>query len=198
MKQITAAQIDLQSLFPQNQFPVPQAEIQFIQNGTIYGLAENQGNGFVTVTTNQDRTVILIVTPNTVLRNQYLQSISFGDLTVGMNVMAAFSTRMTYSQPPQAVAYSMIAFVEPPFMVSTGIVSRVNTRTGQLTTGVWNNINRQMIYNVNNETEIFNRRHQRITLSQIRPGSIVRIEHAVTQTASIPPQTTAFRIDVIS
>ena len=147
---------------------------------------------------NQNQVVTLIINPQTILRNQNLETIRFHELRVGMTVFAAYSSRMTRSYPPQAIAFSLIAIVEEPFIVSSGIVSFVDPRGRSLTTGPWNDINRQMVYNVSEDTDIFNRFGQRISLFQIRPGARVRIEHATFQTASIPPQTTAFRIDVLS
>ena len=46
-------------------------------------------------------------------------------------------------------------------------------------------------------TIILDRRGNRIQLENLRPGQMVRIEHATFQTASIPPQTTAFRVQVL-
>ncbi|QIB70773.1 hypothetical protein Ami103574_12880 [Aminipila butyrica] len=61
-----------------------------------------------------------------------------------------------------------------------------------------NNPNRQMRYVVSNETKLRDRQGNRINLMAIRPGQIVRIEREAFQTASIPPQTSALSVQVIS
>ena len=193
-------------LFPRNIFPAPREEIRFLQNGIIQRLNRDGRNGFVTVMMNlenrfgpnQIQAITLVVTPETVLRDQNFRTIRFGDLRVGMTVFAAYSARMTRSIPPQSVAFSIIAIVEEPFIVSTGRVAFVDVRNNRLVTGNRNNINSQVIYNLTENTEIFDRRGFRMRLNQIRPGDFVQIEHATFQTASIPPQTTAFRIFVLS
>lgn len=193
-------------LFPRNIFPAPREEIRFLQNGIIQRLSRDGRNGFVTVMMNlenrfgpnQMQAITLVVTPDTVLRDQNFRTIRFRDLRVGMTVFAAYSARMTRSITPQSVAFSIIAIVEEPFVVSTGRVAFVDVRNNRLVTGNRNNINSQVIYNLTEDTEIFDRRGFRMRLNQIRPGDFVQIEHATFQTASIPPQTTAFRIFVLS
>lgn len=56
----------------------------------------------------------------------------------------------------------------------------------------------QMRFVISQATVILNRFGDRISLSQIKPGQLVKVEHASFQTMSIPPQTTAFRIQVLS
>ena len=191
--------------FPQNVFPFPQDEIRYLQDGVIQRIFGDGRSRFVTVLMNMDNRfgpnqfqfITLVVTPTTLLRNQNLRPIRFQDLRVGMRISAAYSSRMTRSIPPQAVAFSIIAIIEEPYVVSSGRVAFVDTRNRTLTTGRANDINSQVIYNVTESTDIFDRNGFRIRLNQIRPGDVVRIEHATFQTASIPPQTTAYRIEII-
>lgn len=192
--------------FPRNIFPLPQEEIRYLQNGIIQQLYSDGRNQFVTVMENtenpygpnQNQVITLVITPETVLRDQNLGAIGFYDLRVGMTIFAAYSARMTRSIPPQAVAFSIIAIIEEPYIVSMGKVAFVDARNGTLTTGLINDIYSQVIYHVTEDTDIFDRRGFRIQLNQIRSGDLVQIEHATFQTASIPPQTTAFRIFVLS
>lgn len=55
----------------------------------------------------------------------------------------------------------------------------------------------QMRFIVSDSTVMLDRRGNRINLRNLRPGMKVRVEHADFQTASIPPQTTAFRVQVL-
>jgi hypothetical protein len=50
---------------------------------------------------------------------------------------------------------------------------------------------------VDNSTEIFDRRGNRIRFRDLRPGQMVRVEHADFMTMSIPPQTTAYIVWVL-
>ena len=191
--------------FPENAFPAPQIEMRYLQNGIIERIFDDGRNGFITVVMNQNNPfgpnqfqfITLVVTPSTLLRNQNFNPIRFQDLRVGMTISAAYSSRMTRSIPPQAVAFSIIAFIEEAFAVSIGRIIDVDTRNRTITTGRRNNINSQVIYNVNESTAIYNQNGLRIRLNQLRENDVVRIEHATFQTASIPPQTTAFRIQII-
>ena len=192
--------------FPQNTFPLPQVEIRYLQNGLIQQIVGNAANGFITVLTNADNRfrpnqfefITLVVTPGTLLRDQNFRPIRFQDLQVGMMIAAAYSSRMTRSIPPQAIAFSIIADIQEPFVVSTGRVAFVNAVNRTLTTGSLNNINSQVIYNLSDSAEVVDRNGARIRLNQLRPGDVVRIEHASFQTASIPPQTTAYRVELLS
>ncbi|MGB4440515.1 MAG: hypothetical protein WBJ13_15125 [Sedimentibacter sp.] len=54
-----------------------------------------------------------------------------------------------------------------------------------------------MRFVVTDATVIRDRRGRQIRLSNLRPGEFVRVEHANFQTMSLPPQTTAFNIQVL-
>ncbi|MBP6887197.1 MAG: hypothetical protein KBC20_03970 [Oscillospiraceae bacterium] len=66
-----------------------------------------------------------------------------------------------------------------------------------LVTGHPSDINRQKRFVVTDDTVIRNRNGRLIPLGALRPGQRVEITHANFQTMSIPPQTTAFRIQVL-
>ena len=149
--------------------------------------------------------VTLVVDRDTAIRNCRGQRISARDLRVGMVVDAQFSSAMTRSIPPQSRAYRITvvrANVNPypnpnfPNVVEDRIVE-VDTRNNFLITGRPNDMMSQMRFVVNNETQIMDRRGNRISLRNLSPGQMVRVEHADFMTMSIPPQTTAFRIWVL-
>ena len=66
-----------------------------------------------------------------------------------------------------------------------------------LYTGIPFDILSQMRFVVTDSTTIRDRRGRRIRLRDLRPGDFVRIEHANFMTMSIPPQTTAYDIQVL-
>lgn len=141
----------------------------------------------------------LNVNPNTTIINSFGAPVRMNEIQPGMRVDATFSQRMTRSIPPQANAVMIVVKrpARPANSVTTGIVVSVNARENALFVGRSNNPNRLTRFIVTDSTVILNRNGFPITLSALRPGQIVRITHANFQTASIPPQTTAFRIQVL-
>ncbi len=147
--------------------------------------------------------VTLVVDRNTIIRNRQGRRISVRDLTVGNVVDASFSAVMTRSIPPQSRAFMITVVREEinplpnfPNVVEDRIME-IDTRNNFLVTGNPNDIMSQMRFVVNNMTNIFNRRGDRISFRDLRPGQMIRVEHADFMTASIPPQTTALNIWVL-
>lgn len=143
--------------------------------------------------------VRLNVDRNTILLNSLGRTISLCSIRTGMRINAVFSARMTRSNPPQATAFLITTLRQKreESMVSTGRIAFVDTRNNTVTTGNPNNINDQVRYVVTDNTAILDRMDRPLTLRQLSPGQMVRITHANFQTASIPPQTTAFQIRLI-
>ena len=147
--------------------------------------------------------VVLIVDRNTIIRNRRGRRINVRDLRVGNVVDASFSAAMTRSMPPQSRAFSITVVrenVNPlpnfPNIVEDRVIE-VDTDFNFLLTGNPNDMMSQTRFVVDNSTEIYDRRGNRIRLRNLRPGQMVRVEHADFMTMSIPPQTTAFKIWVL-
>lgn len=121
------------------------------------------------------------------------------DIREGMWVDALFSSRMTRSIPPQSNAFLIVVRrgLPAPSDSTTARILSVNPRQRFLMTGSPTNINSQMRFNLTNNTFIRDRQGNPISIEGLRPGQTVRIIHANFQTASIPPQTTAFYIQVL-
>ncbi len=142
--------------------------------------------------------VTLVVSQDTIIRNQSGQNLSARDLREGMVIDAEFSSAMTMSIPPQARAFRIIVKRnEGSSVVTVGRVLSIDTRNNFLYTGSPNNISSLMRFVITNSTTIWSRRGRQIRLSDIRLGQTVRVEHATFQTPSIPPQTTAFNVWII-
>lgn len=142
--------------------------------------------------------VALIVNENTILHDRFGRDIKFRSLRKGMVIYAEFSMAMTRSVPPQAQAFKLIVLNDiDNANVTVGRVFDVDYKHDILSTGNANNIYSQMKFIITNTTSIFDRRGNRINLKNIRPGDTVRVEHASYQTFSIPPQTTAYSIQVL-
>ena len=112
----------------------------------------------------------LNINRNTVILDSSGQVISLSEIRPQTWINAVFSSAMTRSIPPQANAF--------------------------LITGNPNDINSQVRYVVSNST-FSDPSGRPITLSSLRPSQRVRITHATTQTASIPPQTIAFHVQLL-
>lgn len=136
---------------------------------------------------------------NTVILNMFGRRINACQLRKGMWINAVFSSRMTRSIPPQANAFLIIVKRNPRPQNNTtdGRIASVDPRNRFLITGNPNDINSQIRYTISDDTVILNRFGNPIPLRALRPGQMVRITHADFQTASIPPQTAAYRIQII-
>jgi len=105
---------------------------------------------------------------------------------------------MTRSIPPQSNAFRITVVGEnEPSNVTVGRVLSTDINNNFLYTGRANSISSIMRFVITDATRILDRRGNRISLRNLRPGQTVRVEHATFQTASIPPQTTAFNVQII-
>ncbi len=142
--------------------------------------------------------VRLVVDRNTVIRDMFGNALNPRDLREGMRIDAVFSAAMTRSIPPQSRAYRITVIGdESDFAFSEGRVLEVDTRNGFLLTGNPFDTMSQIRYVVTDSTTIRDRRGRTIRLRDLRPGDFVRVMHATFMTMSIPPQTTAFEIQVL-
>lgn len=141
----------------------------------------------------------LNVNRNTVVINSTGQNICLCDIHPGMRIDAVFSSAMTRSIPPQTNAFLIVVRkgFQPPSSITTDRIARVDAANSFVYTGNPRNINSQTRFFVSDSTSITNRRGNPISIWDLRPGQMVRITHANFQTASIPPQTTAFQIQVL-
>ncbi|QOX64651.1 hypothetical protein FRZ06_15520 [Anoxybacterium hadale] len=180
-----------------------------VDDAVIQSISRRQGSGYVTIqypvsgrnTMTHIQVVTLITSRNTRMRDQFGNPIGLRDLREGMVVSARFSSMMTRSQPPQSRAFSIMVVQEnESSIIEEGRVLEVESSRGfnYLLTGQEDNIYSQVRYTITNATLIRDRRGNPIPLRSIRPGQLVRIERASFQTMSIPPQTTALTVQVIS
>ena len=135
---------------------------------------------------------------NTIIINQFGEPLSIRDIREGMWIDAEFSSAMTRSIPPQSTAFRIIVQLDDDSVsITNDRVAIVDVNNGFLYTGNPNDMNDQMKFIITNATLILDRNGNPIRLASIRPGQMVRIEHANFQTLSIPPQTTAFQVQIL-
>lgn len=87
-----------------------------------------------------------------------------------------------------------------PANTTTGRIVSVDLANNRFTIGNpsdINNPNSPTIFNLSPETTITNRNGASVGPNALRAGQTVRVIHANFQTASIPPQTTAFHVQIL-
>lgn len=175
------------------------------ENAVIENISMDNRTGFVTISyreTNDycmnEQVVILAVDRETVIRDAFGQPMSLRDLRQGMVVDAEFSAAMTRSIPPQSRAFriTVIDNIEETH-VTEGMVLDVDLNNRFLYTGNPNDIYSQIRFVITDSTVIRDRRGRQIRLRDLRTGDFVRVVHVIFMTMSIPPQTTAFEVQVL-
>lgn len=171
-----------------------------VSNAIIEDISRDGKVTYVTITYNNrgEQTVKLIVTRDTVIRNENGFPVAVRELQEGMIVDAVFSSAMTRSIPPQANAFR-IRIVKRPIQTQTtvGRIIQIDARNQSITTIDSHNLRSVIQFNLAPDAKIFGIVGRPIELRDLWIGAQVRVEHANFMTASIPPQTTAFTIRVI-
>ncbi len=177
-----------------------------VENAFIKNVEKIKNTGYVTISYRDmgeinmlhERYVILLVSHDTEIQNQYGEKMNFRDLEKGMTIDADFSQAMTASIPPQTRAYKIVVQnIEKSTFTKVGSIIVVDAENNFIITGKADDIYSQIRFNIAPVTVILDRRGRNIPLERLRPGQIIRVEHAAAMTFSIPPQTTAYRIQVI-
>ncbi|MCU6736840.1 hypothetical protein [Diplocloster agilis] len=187
----------------------------------IVSYAVPEGNNTLSI-----QNIQLNINRNTTILNSFGQRMCSCCIQRGMWVNVAFSSRMTMSIPPQAAAFWVAVQRNPQFPLpplrpippqrpmppqrplpplrpqrpsseTTGRIVLIDFDNNYIITEDPNDRNNQTRFLITNSTSITNRFGAPIRLRNLQPGQMVRITHSNMQTLSIPPQTTAFHIQVI-
>ncbi len=181
-------------------------KIIHVENAIIEEVAANTGNtGYILISFVSDESnrmymqeVRLNVGDNTIIIDEEGTSLNLYDLNEGMRIDADFSSAMTRSIPPQSNAYRIVVLQEEASVnITTDRVVSVDTNNGFLLTGNPYDMYDQMVFTISNETVILDEDNEIIPLDAILPGQLVRVEHAIFQTLSIPPQSPAYLVMVL-
>lgn len=176
-----------------------------IANGTIQDISFDRDTTFVTVTymdtrdrRRNEQTLRLVVRPRTVILNPNGIPVPATTLRIGMTINATVSTAMTRSIPPQTNAY-VIRIVRRQSMdnIVVGRILDVNRNNRSFTTISDGDAASIIRFNVSENARIIDRFGRSINFARLSPGMRVRVRHADFMTASIPPQTTAFEIQIL-
>ncbi|MCM1157786.1 MAG: hypothetical protein NC300_03760 [Bacteroidales bacterium] len=186
-------------------FPIPNRDIIRVFSAAIEEITRDRNTTFVTISYNDCRgcarpedLVRLVINRDTIIHDERGRSIPAAQLERGMTVDADFSSAMTRSIPPQAQAFLIrIVKRQRPNETTTGRIVEINTRGNYILTISHLRPSSTIRFNLSPDTVILNSQGRRIRLSMLLPGLRVRVEHAAFMTASIPPQTSAFVIQVL-
>ena len=142
--------------------------------------------------------VTLIVSDYTIIQDRSRRNMRLSELRKGMVVDAEFSSAMTFSIPPQSRAFRIIVVNKNVSSnITTGRVVSIDCRKDVLDVVYSNGRSNLIRFIITDSTVILDRRGNRISLRNIMHGQRVRVEHANFQTASIPPQSPAFVVQMI-
>ncbi|MCM1082052.1 MAG: hypothetical protein NC428_01100 [Clostridium sp.] len=174
-------------------------------HAVIDDIFTDRGTRFVTISydecvrcVNNVNRVTLIVDNNTLIIDQRGNTVSADRLRRGMNINASFSTAMTRSIPPQAAAYTIQLLNSSSFYNTTeGRIVNVNRANRFITVLVESNMSPIIRFNIAPDVIIMTPFGRSAGISSLMPGMRVRITHATFMTLSIPPQTTAYRIQIM-
>ena len=190
---------------PSNDPPVTETRIE-IRNAIIQIITYNRNNANVLIAYNEpesdcpceEKMLNLIVNRRTKILDENGDYLSVSELGRGMIVNVTASAEMTKSIPPQSVAYRIQIQNRP--MTENVIITRilnVDAKRQYILTMSNHNPSSIIQFMVSPNTIILDASGNQIGLEQLAVGMRVSIAHAAFMTASIPPQTTAFVIQVL-
>lgn len=167
--------------------------------------SSDRGSRLVTISyeecvrcTNRGNRVTLVVDDNTLIIDQWGNPVTANRLRRGMRINASFSSVMTRSIPPQSRAFTIqLLNSASSYNTSVGRITNVNRADRFITVLTNSGASPVIRFNIAPDTIILTPFGRMTGLSGLTPGMRVRITHATFMTLSIPPQTTAYRIQIL-
>ena len=186
-------------------FPMPNRNVIRVFSAVIEEISRDRNATLVTISyndcigcANPRGSVRLVVNQDTSIQDERGRNMRANELERGMIVDASFSSAMTRSIPPQAQAFFIRVTRRVNQSETTiGRIIEVNTRNNFILVLRNQNPSSAVRFNISPDTDILDFFGRRTSLSSLHPGFRVRVEHATFMTASIPPQTTAFTVQLI-
>lgn len=184
---------------------IPVQDIIRVSNAVIQNISYDRDITYVTIAYNEcqrcnspEKLVTLIVSGRTILLDESGKRITPEELQTGMVIHATFSSNMTKSMPPQAQAYQIRIASRPEIgNVTIGRIINVDSRNQYFLTMSDGNPATMIRFNVSPNTIVLDSVGRQISFSRLVPGLLVSVQHASFLTASIPPQTTAFVVQIM-
>lgn len=162
--------------------------------------------GYVTIAYSDDddnrdqnlrKRITLFVTDDTNILDDNRDKIGVRDLREGMRVNAVVSSDFVGNNPPLTYAYRIVVREQKGKIYTTdGVVLSVDNRDDELLIVTFQENGRYSIIalKIDDQTEIYNRRNQKIELRNLRRGMQVVVEHSEPDTKEFPPTAVAFKI----
>lgn len=193
------------SNFSEKETPVVETRV-IIRNAVVQNITYTRNNANVYIAYNdtesdcpcEEKLLSLIVNRRTKILDENGDYMSVSELQRGMTINATISPEMTKSIPPQSIAYR-IQVQNRPMAQNVAITRILNVDAKRQYILTMSNHNPSSIiqFMVSPNTIILDATGNQIGLDQLTPGMRVSIAHAAFMTASIPPQTTAFVIQIL-
>lgn len=141
----------------------------------------------------------LNINSNTVLLDSFGAPICICDIQKGMLINAIFSPVMTRSIPPQSNAFLIVAQTDSRFSMNaiTHQVVMVDIENMLLYTEDPDNVNSEIRFAISDTTSIRDTTGFPINMNSLTPGQKVKIIHANFPSTDVPPQATAFYIQLL-
>lgn len=148
--------------------------------------------------------ILFVLSDNVKIRNQYGKAIDFKDLVVGQKIKVEHANTMSKSLPPQCVAYSIeivddfnIEFIED------AVIEEVNVKNKNITISYEVVVGKRiyeysLILVVDSDTDILDKKGKAISLSSLKTGMVIDVEHELLAILSSPPKSYAHRINIVN
>ncbi len=174
-------------------------------NAVIDDISSDRGNRFVTISyeecvrcENRGNRVTLVIDNDTLIIDQWGNTVGANKLQRGMNINASFSSVMTRSIPPQARAFTIqLLNNNSAYNTTVGRIVNINHAERFITVLTNSGVSPIIRFNIAPDAVILTPFGRTTGLSGLTAGMLVRITHATFMTLSIPPQTTAYRIQIL-
>lgn len=165
-------------------------------NGKVSGIKETKNGHMITVDYDKGN-IIFNVDKDTKITDQLTKKeLTVKDIEEGDTLVVIHDSKMTMSIPPQTYAYTISVLRANKV---EGEVSEIKeTKNGHMIT-VGYGKDQTIIFHINEETKITDQASgKKASIKDIAKGAKLLVKHSHIMTASLPPQTTAFEIEICS
>jgi len=147
-----------------------------------------------------DNFMVLLTDKDTKVYNQFGEIIKISALKKGMIVNVEHSLKMTKSAVPQAYAYKIsVVKSEDNTQITESKILNVytNNKKSYILVGDANDITKQILFILADNATIKNKFNQAISFDDLAIGQKIRVNHSMAMTFSLPPQSTAYSVEVL-
>lgn len=153
---------------------------------------------------NVSKQILFVLSDNVKIRNQYGKTIGFKDLIVGQKIKVEHSNAMSKSLPPQCVAYSIEIVDDFNIEILVdAIIEEISVKNNSITVSYEVKVGSRyyeytLILVVDSNTIILDRKGKSISLSSLKEGMVIDVEHEILAILSSPPKAYAHKISIVN